>query len=163
MVENLSGCRFKADNNRRVHICRIHCVHTYLQKEGVATYVAMCKRAFSYMENEFIINIYNQICPLFCQHLKRQHGYKQPLWISICKIIKSGTHWPQAGSTPGFLKLFLCGRLYACVCPSPRLVKTSAMIWTSYDWLNKFYSFYMVTVVIIVNGCGLGIGTHCRH
>ena len=32
----------------------------------------------------------------------------------------------------------------------------------SYDWLNKFYSCYMATVVIIVNGCGLGIGM-CRR
>ena len=29
--------------------------------------------------------------------------------------------------------------------------------------LNKFYSCYMATVVIIVNGHGLGIGTHRGH
>ena len=46
-----------------------------------------------------------------------------------------------------------------CVCVStPRLLIINGMIWTSYDWLNKFYSCYMATVVIIVNGCGLGIG-----
>ena len=33
------------------------------------------------------------------------------------------------------------------------------MIWASYDWLNKFYSCYMATVIVIVNGRGLGIGT----
>ena len=32
------------------------------------------------------------------------------------------------------------------------------MIWTSYNWLNKFYSCYMATIVVIVNGRGLGIG-----
>ena len=71
MVENLSGYKFKADNHRIVHICRIHCVHTYLKKEGVATCVAMCKEHFPILENEYIINIHNQICPLFCQHLEK--------------------------------------------------------------------------------------------
>ena len=40
---------------------------------------------------------------------------------------------------------------------------TSGVIWTSYDWLNKFYSCYMATVVAIVNGRGLSIGTPCKH
>ena len=31
------------------------------------------------------------------------------------------------------------------------------------NWLNKFYSCYMATVVVIVNGRGLGIGTRRRH
>ena len=50
-----------------------------------------------------------------------------------------------------------------CVCPRPRLLITSGVIWNSYDWLNKFYSCYMAAVVIIVNGCGLGIGMRRRH
>ena len=37
---------------------------------------------------------------------------------------------------------------------------TSGVIWTPYDWLNKFYSCYMATLVISINGCGLGIDTH---
>ena len=51
-----------------------------------------------------------------------------------------------------------------CVCPRPRLLMTSGVcgvIWTSYDWLEKFYSCYTATVVIIVNGRSLGIGM--RH
>ena len=28
----------------------------------------------------------------------------------------------------------------------------------NYDWLNKFYSSYMATVVVIVNGRGFGVG-----
>ena len=36
------------------------------------------------------------------------------------------------------------------------------MIWTSYDWLTKFYSFYMATVVVIGDGRGLRIKT-CRR
>ena len=49
--------------------------------------------------------------------------------------------------------------MYTCVfvCLPTRLLITSDMIWTSNDWLNKFYSCYMVTVVGIVDGCGLGI------
>ena len=41
----------------------------------------------------------------------------------------------------------------------PRLLKTSGVIWTLYDWLNKFYSCYITTVAVIVNGHGLGINT----
>ena len=29
------------------------------------------------------------------------------------------------------------------VCPPPRLLLTSGVIWTQYDWLNKFYSLYI--------------------
>ena len=50
-----------------------------------------------------------------------------------------------------------------CVCLSPRLLITSGMILTSCDWLNKFYSCYMAIVVVIVNGCGLGIGMCHTH
>ena len=35
------------------------------------------------------------------------------------------------------------------------------VIWTLYDWLNKFYSCYMATVVGIVDGRDLGTDT-CR-
>ena len=46
------------------------------------------------------------------------------------------------------------------------LLMTSGVMWhdmDSYDWLNKFYSCYMATEVVIVNGRGLGIGTRRRH
>ena len=36
------------------------------------------------------------------------------------------------------------------------------MLWTSYDWLNKFYNFDMA-VVIIGSGCGLRIEGHCKN
>ena len=51
----------------------------------------------------------------------------------------------------------------ASVCPPPEILITSGVIGTSYNWLNKFYSYYMATVVIMIKGRGLGIGTHCRH
>ena len=61
----------------------------------------------------------------------------------------------------------VCVCVCVCVSPSPRLLITGGviwhMIWTLYDWLNKFYSCYMATVVIIVNGRGLGIGIRHRH
>ena len=51
-----------------------------------------------------------------------------------------------------------------CVCVSTlRLLITSGVIWTPYDWLNKFYSCYMTIVVIIVNRCGLGIDMRHSH
>ena len=48
------------------------------------------------------------------------------------------------------------------VCPPLRLLITSDVIWTLYDWLNKFYSFYMAVVLIISSG-GLRIKAHCRN
>ena len=55
--------------------------------------------------------------------------------------------------------MYLC----VCVCPPPRLLITSGVIWTLYDWLNKFYSRYMAIVVVIVNRRGLGIDTRHSH
>ena len=34
------------------------------------------------------------------------------------------------------------------------------MIWTPYDWLNKFYDFYIAGTIGIVSRCGLNIDTH---
>ena len=45
--------------------------------------------------------------------------------------------------------------MFLCVCLPPRLLITSGMIWTPYDWLNKFYSCYMAAVVVIDDGHGL--------
>ena len=52
--------------------------------------------------------------------------------------------------------------VFVCV-SALRLLITSGVMWydmDSYDWLNKFYSCFMATVVSIVNGHGLGIDTH---
>ena len=62
-----------------------------------------------------------------------------------------------------WMSVCVCVCVCLCVCPPLRLVITSGIIWTSYDWLNKFYSCYMATVVVIVNGRDLGIDTHHRH
>ena len=65
----------------------------------------------------------------------------------------------------GFLELLLprmsvCVCVCVCVCVStPRLLITSDMIWTPYDWLNKFYGFYMVAVVDIDSGRDVSIYT----
>ena len=48
-----------------------------------------------------------------------------------------------------------CVCVGAFVCPLPRLLIISGMIWTPYDWLNKFYSCYMAVVIIIGDGRGL--------
>ena len=45
-------------------------------------------------------------------------------------------------------------------------VTNSSVIWRDmdpYEWLNKFYSRYMVIVVVIVNGRGLGIDACLSH
>ena len=59
---------------------------------------------------------------------------------------------------PGFLKLFVC----VCV-PAPRLLIASDVMWHDMDTIqlvkHSFYSCYMATVVVIVNGRGFGIDT----
>ena len=58
--------------------------------------------------------------------------------------------------------------LYACVCvclrvcPPPRLLITSGVIQTPYDWLNKFYGFSLAAVVDIVSGRDVSIYTRRR-
>ena len=44
---------------------------------------------------------------------------------------------------------------------APRLLITSGMIYTPYDWLNKFYSFYKPDVVSIISVRGFTI--EARH
>ena len=65
-----------------------------------------------------------------------------------------------------FTSMFL-SRKSACVCVHvcllSRLLITSAMIWIPHDWLNKFYSFYIAAVVIIISRCGLRIKAHHRN
>ena len=104
----------------------------------------------------------------------KTHGHKEnnilpsiylPLFQSgLDDIFKPGTRWPQAGM-PGFLELLLSTnvrmRVYvrAClrVCSPPRLLITSGVMWTPYDWSNKFYGFPLAAVVDIVSGCDVSI------
>ena len=37
------------------------------------------------------------------------------------------------------------------------------MMWTPYDWSNKFYGFSMAAVVDIVSGRGIRIHMHCNN
>ena len=55
----------------------------------------------------------------------------------------------------------VCECLYACVCPPPRLLITSGVICTPYDWLNKFYGFYMAAMVGI--GSGRDVSKYTRR
>ena len=86
---------------------------------------------------------------------KYEVGKRAPEYGITATILHYGIKY-----APGFLKLILRG-LSVCmhVCQRPRLLITSGVIWSPYDWLNKFYSCYMAIVVGIVNGCGLGIDT----
>ena len=55
--------------------------------------------------------------------------------------------------------MFVCVYVCVCVCP-PRVLITSGVMWhdmNPYDWLNKLYSCYMATAVIIVNRHSLDI------
>ena len=58
----------------------------------------------------------------------------------------------------------VCVCVYLCVCvfvcPLPRLLITSGIMWhdmNPYNWLNKFYSCYMATIVFIMNGEALAL------
>ena len=50
-----------------------------------------------------------------------------------------------------------------CVCPPPRLSITSGVIWTPYDWSNKFYGFYMAAEVDIDSGRDVSIYMCCGN
>ena len=47
--------------------------------------------------------------------------------------------------------------MFVSLCLPLRLLITIGMIWTTYDWLNKGYSFYMAAIVVISGGHGLRI------
>ena len=70
---------------------------------------------------------------------------------------------------PGFLNCFyadVCMCVYVCVCPPPRLLITSGVMWHDMDpmqLVKQVLQLYKATVVIIVNGSGLGIGTRRTH
>ena len=60
--------------------------------------------------------------------------------------------------------MFVCVCVCVCVCvsPPPRLSITSGVMWCDidpYDWLNKFYGFYMAAVVGIGSGRDVSIYT----
>ena len=52
------------------------------------------------------------------------------------------------------------------MCPPPRLLITSGVMWCNLDpmrLVKQVLSCYMATVVIIVNGRGIGIGMRRTH
>ena len=79
--------------------------------------------------------------------------------IQICAcVFLNQVHTGRRPSRPWFLKMVSTYvDIHMYVCPPPRLLITSGEILTPYDWLNKGYSLYMPTVVIIGDGRGLRI------
>ena len=65
-------------------------------------------------------------------------------------------HVPHLGYVTGFLEIVSVW-MSVCVCLPLRILITSGVIWTQYDWLNKFYNFYMTAIVTIISRCGLTI------
>ena len=84
------------------------------------------------------------------------------------------TRWvlAQVLHTLGFLKLILCEHLYVCVfvcvyahvCLCVCVFVPKAMAWyirmDPHDWLNMFYSLYVIAVVGIISRGGLSIDAH---
>ena len=62
-------------------------------------------------------------------HLLYSHTYRNRLWDLI---FKPGAHRTQAGA-PGFLKLFLCGRLYVCLCVCVSIPEAINNLWCDMD------------------------------
>ena len=50
--------------------------------------------------------------------------------------------------------------MWICMCSPPKLLIIGGMIWALYDWLNKFYSFYMAAIVDNISGRGPSIDVY---
>ena len=57
----------------------------------------------------------------------------------------------------------VCVCMCVSVCVSPHEAIISYVIQTMYDWLNKFYSFYIAAVVSSVSRCDLSIDVCHRN
>ena len=127
----------------------------------------------SLLWNQLITSSCFELCDIHRFYCQKVYTIKGPVLYpykneEICmalfhiRIFKLGACWLQAGVRLVSYNCF-CTDICICVCPPPRLLITSSMIWTPCDWLNKFYGCYMATVVVIIKGHGLGIGTRHRH
>ena len=64
---------------------------------------------------------------------------------------------------------FVSSCVCVCVCVRAhvhlhlRLIVTSGVIWTPYDWINKFYSYNMAAIVGIASRSDLRIDVCCRN
>ena len=57
--------------------------------------------------------------------------------------------------------VYVC--VYVCVCSPPRLLITSGVMWCNIDWSNKYYGFYMASLVGIISGRGISIHMCCGN
>ena len=77
--------------------------------------------------------------------------------VQMYAFVKPGACQPVAGVCLVYKNSF-CADVCMCMCPParppPRLLIISGVIWTPCDWLNKFYSCYVATVLVIVKECG---------
>ena len=101
--------------------------------------------------------------------------HTMPFVVSLSKGLIHCYYKPQASkilstgiitSTLSYNLLFKhCHKISmrACVCPPLRLLITIGVIWTLYDWLKKFYSFYMATLVSTISRHSLTIEMHNRN
>ena len=104
--------------------------------EHVANLYCIFRYIYVRMYNIYYCNFLNQACTSLWQ----MHAWllKNLIYADIC--------------------MFVC--VNVCVCLPLRLLITSGIIWTTYDWVNKFYSSYMTTVVRIIIWSGIGINTN---
>ena len=93
-------------------------------------------------------------------------GYEVPM--GLCRVLF--LNQIRAGHRPvraWFLKIVsVRSSVCVCVCPPPRLLMTSGVMWYDMNLIQlvkQVLQLLYATVVIIVNWCGLDIGTYCRH
>ena len=126
--------------------------------------VDVCRPGHKYILNNLVILWMTQFTKMVqCQALQQSYFknwddfLKVKLYVNMCKWKPVHLH--------GFLKLLLSRILvcvFECVFP-PRLLITSDVIWTPYDWSNKFCWFYMKTVVGIFSRYALRNEACCRN
>ena len=128
------------------------CMFPYLSifdhKWKLYVHIALCIMCFIQVYMWIFINSIS-ICSIIMCYLFSQN----------CYLVFNQARQPVAGAHLVSKNNFCVD---VCVCVSAlRLLVTSGMVYIPYDWLNKFYSCCMATVVGVNNGRGLGIYT--RH
>ena len=130
----------------------------------------MCIKMFAFiichiLPNTVQMYLYGILCDLILTKLNISRNTGLCNWLLNFKQFKiiflNQAHTGQLLAYAWFLKFpFVCDvGVCMCVCVHPRLV-----VWyeSPYDWLNKFYSLYMATIVGIIGRRGLTTEVHHR-
>ena len=82
-------------------------------------------------------------------------------WFEIAFVQEVGMHFCVCVYVCVFVYVSMC--VFVCVFCLLLSTRLSGIVWTQYDWVNKFYNFYMSAVVDVVSRCGSSIDAHHRN